>query len=356
MEGMADKPLTGTIPLHFIDPDRLPNYATDAPAHDAFGRRIDYLRVSLTDRCNMRCVYCMPAEGMQFLPRPELLTSDELLRVLGAAAAAGFRKIRLTGGEPLLRRDIVELVREIKALPGIEHIAMTTNALRLGELAQPLKAAGLDRVNISIDSLDPQKFRQMTRGGRLADVWAGIEAAVAAGLQPIKLNAVIVRGLNDDEVVQLAGLTRHYSWEFRFIEVMPLTGVAGLAEEGVISSAELIERIEAAYGPLEPLGQASSDPARRYVIPGAAGKLGFISSVTDPFCATCNRMRLSADGRLHLCLLRDDELDLRVAVRGGASHEQLEQMIRHAVAIKPWGHGLPEGVLPTQRGMSQLGG
>jgi cyclic pyranopterin phosphate synthase len=344
------------IPLTFIDPAKLPQYDTDAPALDAFGRRIDYLRVSLTDRCNMRCVYCMPAQGMQFLQRPELLTNDELLLVLQAAAAAGFRKIRLTGGEPLLRRDIVELVGQIKAIPGIEHIAMTTNALRLGKLAAPLKAAGLDRVNISIDSLDAQKFRQMTRGGKLDDVWAGIEAAVAADLHPIKLNAVIVRGMNDDEVVQLAALTLRYPWEFRFIEVMPLTGVAGLAQEGVISSSEILERIEAAFGTLHPLGHASSDPARRYAIPGALGKLGFISSVTDPFCATCNRMRLSADGRLHLCLLRDDEVDLRAALRSGAGQEQIEQLIRHAVAVKPWGHGLPEGVLPTVRGMSQLGG
>jgi cyclic pyranopterin phosphate synthase len=353
---MADQHVTGMIPLTFLDPAKLPQYETDAPALDAFGRRIDYLRVSLTDRCNMRCVYCMPAQGMQFMQRPELLTNDELLLVLQAAAAAGFRKIRLTGGEPLLRRDIVELVSQIKAIPGIEHIAMTTNALRLGELAAPLKAAGLDRVNISIDSLDAQKFRQMTRGGRLDDVWTGIEAAVAADLRPIKLNAVIVRGMNDDEVVQLAALTLRYPWEFRFIEVMPLTGVAGLAQEGVISSSEILERIEAAFGTLQPLGHASSDPARRYAIPGAPGKLGFISSVTDPFCATCNRMRLSADGRLHLCLLRDDEVDLRAAIRAGASQEQIEQFIRHAVAVKPWGHGLPEGILPTARGMSQLGG
>jgi GTP 3',8-cyclase len=326
------------------------------PAHDSFGRRIDYLRISLTDRCNMRCVYCMPAVGMQFLPRPELLTADELLLVVRAAARAGFRKLRLTGGEPMLRPDIVDLVREMKATPGIEHIAMTTNALRLRKLAQPLKDAGLDRVNISIDSLDPQKFRQMTRGGKLEEVWAGIEAAVAAGLAPLKLNAVIVRGMNDDEVVQLAALTLQHPWEFRFIEVMPLTGVAGLAQEGVISSAELIARLQAAYGTLEPLGMASSDPARRYRIPGAPGKLGFISSVTDPFCATCNRMRLTAEGRLHLCLLRDDEADLRAAIRSGADVTEVERLIRHAVAVKPWGHGLPDGVLPTLRGMSQLGG
>jgi len=293
---------------------------------------------------------------MQFLPRPELLTGDELLLVVRAAATAGFRKIRLTGGEPTLRPDLVELVRAIKATPGIAHIALTTNGLRLGKLARPLKDAGLDRVNVSIDTLDPQKFRQVTRGGRLDLVWEGIEAADRVGLHPIKLNAVVVRGLNDEEVPRLAALTLRYPWELRFIEVMPLTGVADVAADGVVTSEELIAQLEAIHGPLESLGLAASDSARRFRIPGAPGKLGFISAVSDPFCATCNRMRLTADGRLHLCLLRDDEVDLRAAIRGGATQEQVEQIVRHAVALKPWGHGLPEHVLPTLRGMSQLGG
>jgi cyclic pyranopterin phosphate synthase len=348
--------MRGTVPITFFEQSTLPQYSTEAPALDSYGRRIDYLRVSLTDRCNMRCVYCMPAMGMQFHPRPELLTNDELLLAVRAAAGAGFRKLRLTGGEPMLRQGIVELVREMKAIPGIEHIAMTTNALRLRKLAGPLKEAGLDRVNISIDSLDAVKFRQITRGGNLDEVWAGVQAAEAEGLRPIKLNAVVVRGMNDDEVLRLAELTTVHPWEFRFIEVMPLTGVAGLAEEGVVSTAELIARIEERYGQLEPYGQDPADPARRYRIPGAPGKIGFISAVTDPFCATCNRMRLTADGRLHLCLLRDDEVDLRAAIRSGASAAEIEQIIRHAVYLKPWGHGLPDGVLPTLRGMSELGG
>ncbi|NJM06654.1 GTP 3',8-cyclase MoaA [Candidatus Gracilibacteria bacterium] len=349
-------PMKGIVPLTFYEPGQVQRYATDTPALDQYGRRIDYLRVSLTDRCNMRCVYCMPAVGMQFAPRPELLTNEELLFVIRAAAAAGFRKLRLTGGEPTLRQDLIELIRAMKAIPGIEHIAMTTNALRLKKLAAPLKEAGLDRVNISIDSLDPQKFRTMTRGGNLDEVWAGIAAADAIGLRPIKLNAVVVRGMNDDEVIRLAGLTLIHPWEFRFIEVMPLTGVAGLADEGVVSSAELVARLSAHYGPLEELGHPASDPARIYRLPGGLGKIGFISSVSDPFCATCNRMRLTADGRLHLCLLRDNEVDLRAAVRSGASQAEVEQIIRHAVYIKPWGHGLPDGVRPTLRGMSELGG
>jgi cyclic pyranopterin phosphate synthase len=233
---------------------------------------------------------------------------------------------------------------------------MTTNALRLAKLAGSLKEAGLDRVNISIDTLDSQKFRQVTRGGRLEQVWEGIAEADRVGLHPIKLNAVVVRGLNDDEVLRLAALTLEHRWEMRFIEVMPLTGVADVAQDGVVKSEELIAQIEAAHGPLESLGLAPTDSARRYRIPGARGKLGFISAVSDPFCATCNRMRLTADGRLHLCLLRDDEVDLRAAIRGGASEAEIEQLVRHAVAVKPWGHGLPDGVLPTLRGMSELGG
>jgi GTP 3',8-cyclase len=354
---MLNEDLRSTIPLYSGEGRApMPTYSTETPAHDGFGRRINYLRISLTDRCNFRCVYCMPAVGMQFTPRPELLTSDELMLVVRAAAAAGFQKLRLTGGEPTLRPDLVELVAAMKAVPGIEHIAMTTNALRLGKLAGPLKDAGLDRVNISIDTLDPQKFRQMTRGGKLELIWDGIEAADRVGLHPIKLNAVVVRGLNETEVPQLAALTLQYPWEMRFIEVMPLTGVADVAQDGVVKSEELIAQLEAIHGPLEDLGLAPSDSARRYRIPGAKGKLGFISSVSDPFCATCNRMRLTADGRLHLCLLRDDEVDLRAAIRAGATQEQVEQIVRHAVALKPWGHGLPEHVLPTLRGMSQLGG
>ncbi|GAC1363951.1 MAG: GTP 3',8-cyclase MoaA [Herpetosiphon sp.] len=331
-------------------------YGTADPALDSFGRRINYLRISLTDRCNFRCVYCMPEHGAHFAPREELLRDDELLRVVQAAAAVGFQKIRLTGGEPTLRRNLVELVRRIRQTPGIREISMTTNALKLAPMADELRDAGLSRVNISIDSLQTDRFRSMTRGGDLARVWAGIEAAERVGWTPLKLNSVVVRGLNDDEVEELAALTIDRPWQFRFIEMMPLAGVGELAEAAVVSSSEIKERIEAAWGPLEFIGWKGSDPARTFRIAGAKGEIGFISSVTEPFCATCNRMRLTADGKLHLCLLRDQELDLRAALREGASDIDVQALIRKAVFLKPWGHGLPDGVKPMLRGMSELGG
>jgi cyclic pyranopterin phosphate synthase len=345
-----------SAPLETYVPARGDFYRQRGPAHDSFGRRINYLRISLTDRCNFRCLYCMPEHGAHFAPRDQLLTDDELLRVVRAAAAVGFQKIRLTGGEPTLRRNIIEIVRQIAATPGITEISMTTNALRLAEMAQPLHDAGLTRVNISIDTLDPDKFKLMTRGGDFARVWAGIEAAERVGYKSMKLNAVVVRGLNDEEVVELARLTVDRPWQLRFIEMMPLAGVGELAEQSVVPTREIIVRLEQAYGALEFVGWFGSDPARTYRIRNAQGTLGFISSITEPFCSTCNRMRLTADGKLHLCLLRDNELDLRASLRNGASDADLEALVRQAVWLKPWGHGLPEGIKPMLRGMSELGG
>ncbi|XSG75772.1 GTP 3',8-cyclase MoaA [Herpetosiphon llansteffanensis] len=343
------------MPIELLESPQTSQIHATAPAHDAHGRRINYLRISLTDRCNFRCFYCMPEWGMQFAPKPELLTNDELIRLVRIMAQTGFEKIRLTGGEPTLRRDLVGLVEAIANIPGINEVSMTTNALLLAPIAQQLADAGLKRVNISIDSLNPENFRKITRGGDLARVWAGIEAAEQAGLTPLKLNCVIVRGVNDHEVLDLARLTIDKPWQMRFIEVMPLVGVADVADNGVVPSNELIGQIEANLG-LDFLGWYGADPARTYQIPGAQGKIGFISSISDPFCATCNRMRLTADGKLHLCLLRDNELDLRSALRSQSSDEELAALVRHAVWIKPWGHGLPDGVKPTIRGMSELGG
>lgn len=323
---------------------------------DQFGRHIRYLRISLTDRCNLRCVYCMP-EKMVFLPREELLTDEELIRLVRLFAELGFDKIRLTGGEPTVRPHLVELVTRMAAFPGIREISMTTNGLRLKALAEPLARAGLKRVNVSLDTLDPEKFRRITRWGHLEEVWEGILAAEAAGLTPIKLNAVVVRGYNDQDILDLAALTLTRPWQVRFIEVMPFADVAPFAQQAIVSTAEMIQILEGEFGPLEPVNDGRLDgEARVYRIRGAVGSVGFISPVSEPFCAQCNRVRLTAEGRLRLCLLRDDEVDLREPLRAGASDEELKALIRAAIWRKPWGHGLPEGVIPMARVMSQIGG
>lgn len=325
-------------------------------AVDQFGRHIRYLRISLTDRCNLRCVYCMP-EKMVFLPREELLTDEELIRLARLFAELGFDKIRLTGGEPTVRPNLVELVARMAALPGIREISMTTNGLRLKTLAEPLARAGLKRVNVSLDTLDPAKFRRITRWGQLEEVWEGILAAEAAGLTPIKLNAVVVRGYNDQDIVDLAALTLTRPWQVRFIEVMPFADIAPFAQQAIVSTAEMIQILEGEFGPLEPVNDGRLDgEARVYRIRGAVGSVGFISPVSEPFCAQCNRVRLTAEGRLRLCLLRDDEVDLREPLRSGASDEELKALIQAAIWRKPWGHGLPEGVIPIARVMSQIGG
>jgi cyclic pyranopterin phosphate synthase len=323
--------------------------------YDAYGRHLHYLRVSLTDACNLRCVYCMPEE-ITFQPPASLLQDDEVLTLVRVAASLGVDKIRLTGGEPTVRRGLVDLVRAIRGVPGIQRVAMTTNGLRLVELAQPLAEAGLDQVNISIDSLDVERFRQITRRGDLGDVWRGIAAAEAAGLR-LKLNCVVTRGFNEDEVVELARLTLANRWEVRFIELMPLGSVADFQQSQVVSSAETRSRIEAALGPVTLVpGHNGHDPARPYRLAGAEGQIGFISSVTEPFCRSCNRLRLTADGRLRLCLLRDDEVDLLAPLRAGADFETLRRIMAEAAYRKPWGHRLEENDIARSREMSQLGG
>lgn len=330
--------------------------ALAGPASDSFGRRIDYLRISLTDACNLRCVYCMP-ESMRFRPRAELLQDHEILTIVQAAAELGTRKVRLTGGEPTIRPNVVELVRAIAAIPGIEQIAMTTNGVLLAELAEPLAQAGLQRLNVSVDTLDPVKFRRITRWGDLGRVWDGIAAAEAVGLAPLKVNCVVTRGFNDDEVVPLARLSLERPWHIRFIELMPFGSVAEFQQEAVVSSSETMARIEASLGPLIPTSSHEGQfPARAFRLPGARGRIGFISSVTQPFCAGCNRYRLTADGKLRLCLLRDREVDVLTPLRQGWSRADIEHLMRNAIWNKPWGHGLPEGVVPQLRIMSQIGG
>ena len=324
-------------------------------ALDRFGRRIHYLRISLTDHCNLRCVYCMP-EDMTFRPNAEMMQDDELLALVRLFASLGFDKYRLTGGEPTVRAHIVDLVREIAHTPGVEKITMTTNGVLLSRLARPLAEAGLQRVNVSLDTLDPQKFNRLTRWGKLEDVWAGIEAAEAAGLRPVKLNAVVVRGYNEADVANLARLTLDHPWQVRFIEMMPLGSVSDFQTEKLVTVDEMRARIESVYGSLEPVHWDGHNPSRPFRIQGGQGTIGFISSVSAPFCEGCDRMRLTSDGRLHLCLLRDDEVDLLTPLRSGASDEDLRTMMSRGVFNKPWGHGLADQVHPELRIMSQVGG
>lgn len=325
-------------------------------ALDRFGRKIHYLRISLTDHCNLRCVYCMPEE-MTFRPNAELMQDDEILLLVRLFAQLGFDKIRLTGGEPTVRAHIVELVKGISSTPGIRSLSMTTNGVYLPRLAQPLAEAGLQRVNISLDTLDPLKFKRLTRWGQVEDVWNGIEAAVTAGLSPVKINVVVVRGYNEEDVVDLAQLSLANPWQIRFIEMMPFAGVTDLQQKQVVTSKEIYDRIANALGELQPVADGQLDgEARVFRAPGAKGEIGFISTVTKPFCASCTRVRLTADGRLRLCLLREGELNLLEPLRSGASLPDLRQLILESIWYKPWGHGLAEGLVPLNRVMSEIGG
>ncbi len=325
-------------------------------AIDQFGRNIHYLRISLTDHCNLRCIYCMP-EDQTFRPNPELMQDDEILLLTRLFANLGFDKIRLTGGEPTVRNHIVEIVRGIASTEGIRSVSMTTNGVLLKKLAQPLVEAGLKRVNVSIDTLDADKFQRLTRWGKLEDVWEGILAAEKAGLRPIKLNAVVVKGYNEPDVVDLARLTVDHPWQMRFIEMMPFGGVTDVQTGQVITAAQIQTRIEEALGPLEVANDGQLDgEARVFHVPGAQGDIGFISSVTNPFCEWCTRARLTADGRLRLCLLRENEVDLLTPLRSGASLEDLRRLILDGIWSKPWGHGLAEGVIPLNRVMNEIGG
>lgn len=325
-------------------------------ALDRFGRKIQYLRISLTDHCNLRCVYCMP-EDMTFRPNAELMQDDELLTLVRMFAGLGFEKFRLTGGEPTVRAHVVDLVRHIAATPNVKSLSMTTNGVLLKKLARPLKEAGLQRVNISIDTLNPAKFKRLTRWGSLDQVWEGIQEAERVGLAPMKLNAVVVRGYNEEDVVDLAALTLQHPWQMRFIEMMPFAGNTEFQRSQVVKASEMIQMIEASLGKLQPINDGALDgEARVYRLPGGIGEVGFISSVSLPFCASCTRARLTADGRLRLCLLREKEIDLLTPLRAGASPEDLRRMILDGIWQKPWGHGLARGEVATNRVMSEIGG
>ena len=312
-----------------------------AEAHDRHGRTINYLRLSVTDRCNLRCRYCVPAGGVAWAAREEHLTDDEIVRLVALAAQRGLSKVRITGGEPLVRPGIVELVARLARLPGITDLPMTTNGLLLARYAQPLKQAGLHRLNVSVDTLDPTKFAQITGGDALEKVWAGIAAAERAGFSPIKINMVVQRGINDDECVAMARLTLDRPYHVRFIEYMPVANFDDWQARHVPNN-EVMEMLSRSLGPLKPLERNGQDgPAQCYQLDGAAGRVGFISAISDDhFCGRCNRLRLTADGKLRPCLFSPIEVDLRAALRSGCGDDELHALFDQALAIKPPAHEL----------------
>jgi len=326
---------------------------------DRFGRPINYLRVSVIDHCNLRCVYCMPLRGLSFVPSDELLTAAEIELVARAAVSVGFRKFRLTGGEPTLRPDIVDIVRRIAAIDGVLDVAMTTNAILLPRMARRLAEAGLGRINIHVDTFHAERLRKLMRFGTIEEIEAGIDAAEDAGLRPVKINCVVTRDYNDGDVVDMARKTLTHDWHVRFIELMPLGGgeTAHIALSQFVPSSETRQRIEAALGPLTAQPSTNpSDESRNFRLSDAPGVVGFISPVSEPYCATCNRMRLTADGKFHLCLLNDDELDVKRAIRSGGGVGEVAAILGKAVQLKPTGHRLDEGISTEARSMFQLGG
>ncbi len=329
----------------------------DGPLVDTFGRVHTDLRISLTDNCNFRCVYCMPEEGVPLRPRGEILTSEEIVRVAGIARALGVRSVRLTGGEPLLRRGVVDLVRRLAAL-GFDDLALTTNGTNLARLAAPLAEAGLRRVNISCDSLRPDRFEAIRRRGRLSTALEAMEAAESAGLTPVKVNVVVARGLNDDEVEDFAAFARRTGRIVRFIEFMPLDAQHGWRRDQVVPGEEILDRIHRRW-PLEPVGGGAGDPApaERFRFADGQGEVGVVASVTRPFCGTCDRLRLTADGALRNCLFSDDEVPLRDLLRTGAPDDRIAEAFRRATWKKLAGHGINDpGFLHPLRPMSKIGG
>ncbi len=329
---------------------------------DTFGRVIDYLRVSVTDRCNLQCVYCAPTPRVPRRTHQEILQYEEIVRVVDAAVGLGLRKIRLTGGEPLVRAGLPTLVAGLAKIPGLQEISLTTNGILLERLARPLADAGVARVNISLDTLRSERFDRIARGGSIDAVWRGIEAAERAGLTPLKLNMVVIRGLNDDELEAFARLTLDHPWNVRFIELMPIANQGDWGEgfpaprRRLVPVAEIRQRL-APLGDLLAVDQVRGNgPAQIARLPGALGTLGFISAVSQHFCETCNRLRLTADGWLRPCLLQEGEVDVRAALRGGADKVQLQAVITRAVLAKPKGCRVPEPDVPPGRGMRAIGG
>jgi cyclic pyranopterin phosphate synthase len=326
---------------------------------DSYGRVATDLRVSLTDRCNLRCAYCMPAEGLDWLPRPTVLTDDEVVRLARVGVELlGITEIRFTGGEPLLRRGLPGIVARTAALRPRPEISLTTNGIGLDRLAGTLRAAGLDRINVSLDTLRPAVFQELSRRDRLDDVLAGLAGAAAAGLTPVKVNAVLMRGINDDEAVPLLRFCLAHSYQLRFIEQMPLDAQHGWRRENMVTAAEILDALSVEF-PLTPDDSSArgSAPAETFLVDGGPARVGVIGSVTRPFCGACDRVRLTADGQVRNCLFARDESNLRDPLRAGASDAELAELWRQAVAGKLPGHGINEpGFLQPARPMSAIGG
>ncbi|HEX7121299.1 MAG TPA: GTP 3',8-cyclase MoaA [Gemmatimonadaceae bacterium] len=321
---------------------------------DQWGRSIEYLRISITDRCNFRCVYCMPREGLAWLPKAEILSYEEITAVVTQLAPLGLRRLRITGGEPTIRPDLEKLIAMLRAVPHIQDIALSTNGVRLPEMAQSLRAAGLDRVNMSADSLRPDRIAAIARRNLGFDPIAAARAAHDAGLDPVKINVVVLRGINDDEIVDFARLTLEHPFHVRFIELMPVGDLRELTWEHVVPSDEVLSRV-ATLGALEPDGgpPRGNGPAKYYRLSGAPGTVGVITPMTHTYCGSCNRVRLTADGRLRTCLYGDHEVDLRTPLRQG---ESLESYFRRALAEKPKEHALLQMKVGGLRALSQVGG
>jgi GTP 3',8-cyclase len=326
---------------------------------DSYGRVATDLRVSLTDRCNLRCSYCMPAEGLDWLPKPEVLTDDEVIRLVRIGVERlGITEVRFTGGEPLLRRGLPDLVAATAELRPRPEISLTTNAIGLARVAVPLREAGLDRINVSLDTLRPDVFAALAKRDRLADVLAGLAAAVAAGLAPVKVNAVLMRGLNEDEAVPLLAFCLEHGYQLRFIEQMPLDAQHGWRRSDMVTADEILAALSAAVT-LTPEGEQArgSAPAETFLVNGGPAKVGVIGSVTRPFCGSCDRVRLTADGQVRNCLFARTESNLRDPLRAGASDDELAAQWRAAVAAKLPGHGINDpGFLQPARPMSAIGG
>ena len=326
--------------------------------NDRFGRKIDYLRISITDRCNLRCLYCMPEEGVERLSHSDVLRYEEIETVARAAAEAGVTKIRVTGGEPLVRPGVVGLVGLLSAIDGIEDLSLTTNAVRLGEFAGPLAEAGLNRVNISLDTLDPEQFGKITRVGRIEDVFRGIDAARDAGLSPIKVNTVVIRGFNDSELVGLSEWALENSLHLRFIEFMPVNDSSFQFDDRHLSSDDIRRTVFSRFPDMRQCAHSGGGPAVNWKREGVEGSLGVIEAVSHSFCGSCNRIRLTADGKLRPCLFSDKETDLLPVLRGGSPdvHKRIRRLIDDTIGMKPESHDNFKGIGEKSRCMNEIGG